>query len=228
MQDTQVWSLDWEDPLEKGMVTHSSILAWRSPWTEKPDSYSPWGCKESDTTEWISMHTRCCMTETDRTLQRSSVQFSSVQSPSRVWPFVTPWTAARQAPLSNANSQSLLKLMSIKSVMPSNHLILCHPLLLPSIFPSIRVFSNESVLHIRWPQYWSFSISISPSNEYSGLISFRMDWLDLLAVQGTLESLQHHSSKSINSLVLSFLYSPTLTSIYDCWKTHSFFTFTIG
>ena len=110
----------------------------------------------------------------------------------------TPWTATCQASLSITNSRSLLKLMSIESLMPSNHLILCHPLLLlPSIFPSIRVFSNESVLHIRWPMYWSFSISISPSNEYSGLISFRIDWLDLLAVQGTLKSfLQHHSSKA--------------------------------
>ena len=109
----------------------------------------------------------------------------------------TPWTAAYQASLSFTISQSFLKLMSIKLVMPSNHLILCHPLfLLPSIFPSIRVFSKESVLHIRWPKYWSFSFSISPSNEYSGLISFRMDWFDLLAVQGTLKSLlQHHSSK---------------------------------
>ena len=111
--------------------------------------------------------------------------------------FVTPWTAARQASLSIINSQSLLKLMSIESVMPSNHLILCRPLiLLPSIFPSIRVFSNESALHIRWPKYWRFRFSISLSNEYSGLISFRMDWLDLLAVQGTLKNLlQHHSSK---------------------------------
>ena len=108
-------------------------------------------------------------------------QFSSVQSLSHVRLFVTPWTAACQASLSISNSRSLLKLMSIESVMASNHLILCHPLLLlPSIFPSIRVFSNESVLHIRWPKYWSFSFSISPSNEYSGLISFRMDWLDLL------------------------------------------------
>ena len=112
--------------------------------------------------------------------------------------FATPWTAAHQASLSIINSQSLLKLMPIKSVMPSNHLILCHPLLLlPSIFPSIRVFSNESVLPIRWPKYWSFSLSISPSNEHSGLISFRMDWLDLLAVQGTVKSLlQHQSSKA--------------------------------
>ena len=123
--------------------------------------------------------------------------FSSVQSLSHVRLFVTPWTAAGQASLSITNSRNSLKLMSIESVMPSNHLILCHPLLLlPSIFPSIRVFSNESVLRIR-PKYWSFSFSISPSNEYSGLISFRMDWLDLLAVQGTLKSLlQYQSSKA--------------------------------
>ena len=121
---------------------------------------------------------------------------SSVQLLSCVQLFATPWTAAHKASLSITNSWSLLKLVSIESVMPSNHLILCHPLLLlPSIFPSIRVFSNESVLHIRWPKYWSFSIS--PSNEYSGLISFRMVWLDLLAVQGTLKSLlQHHSSQA--------------------------------
>ena len=127
-----------------------------------------------------------------------SFSVSSVQSLSCVRFFATPWTAACQVSLSLINSRSLLKLMSIESVMPSSHLILCHPLLLPpSIFPSIRVFSNESVLCIRWPKYWSFSFSISPSNEYSGLISFRMDWLDLLAVQGTLKSLlQHHSSKA--------------------------------
>ena len=122
-----------------------------------------------------------------------SFQLSHVQL------FVTPWTAAHQASLSITNSQSLLKLMSIESVMPSNHLIFCHPLFLPpSIFPSIRVFTNESALWIRWPKYWSFSCNnISPSDEYSGLISFRMDWLDLLAVQGTLKSLlQHHSSKA--------------------------------
>ena len=127
----------------------------------------------------------------------SLVQFSSVQSLSRVQLFVTPWTAARQASLSITNSWSLLKLMSIEWVTPSNHVILCHPLLLlPSIFPSITVFSNESALCIRWPKYSSFTFNISPSNEYSGLISFRMDWLDLLAVQGTLKSLlQYHSSK---------------------------------
>ena len=125
----------------------------------------------------------------------SIIQFSSFRSLSCVWLFVTPWSAARQASLSITNSQSLPKLMSIESVMPSNHLILCRPLvLLPSIFPSIRVFSNESALHIRWPKYWSFSFNIT---EHSGLICFRMDWLDLLAVQGTLKSLiQHHSSKA--------------------------------
>ena len=118
---------------------------------------------------------------------------SSVQLLSCVWLFMTPWTAARQASLSVTNSLSLLKLMSIKLVMLSNHLILCHPLfLLPSIFPSIRVFSSASVLHIRWPKYWSFSFSISPFSEYSGLISCRMDWLALLAVQGTLKSLLQH------------------------------------
>ena len=123
---------------------------------------------------------------------------SSVQSLGHVWLIVTPWTAAPQAYLSTTNSQNLLKLMSIESVMPSNHLILCCPLLLsPSIFPSIRAFSNESVLHIKWPKYWNYSFNISPSNEHSGLISFRMDWLELLAVQGTLQILlQHHSSKA--------------------------------
>ena len=124
--------------------------------------------------------------------------FSSVQSLSRVWLFATPWITARQASLSITNSQSLLKLMPIMSVIPSSHLILCRPLLLlPSRFPNIGVFSNEWVLRIRWPKYWSFSFKISPSNEHPGLISFRMDWLDLLAVQGTLTSLlQHHSSKA--------------------------------
>ena len=125
-------------------------------------------------------------------------EFTSFQSLSHVQLFATPWTTARQASLSITNSRSLLELTSIKLVMPSNHLILCRPLLLPpSVFPSIRVFSNESVLCIRWPKYWIFSFSNSPSNEHPGLVSFRMDWLDLLAVQGTLKSLlQHHSSKA--------------------------------
>ena len=127
----------------------------------------------------------------------SKIVIISVQSLSRVWLFVTPWTAARRASLSITNCWSPPKPMSIESVMPSNHLILCCPLLLlPSIFPSIRVFSNESALLIRWPKYWSLSFNISPSNEHPGLISFRMDWLDLLAIQGTLKSLlQHHSTK---------------------------------
>ena len=130
--------------------------------------------------------------------------------------------AARQASLS-INSRSLLKLMSIQSVIPSNHLILPHSLLLPpSIFPSIRVFSNESVLCMRWPKYWSFSFNISPYNEYSGLISFRMDWLDFPTVQGTVKSSPTPQFKSINSLVISFLCSPTLISIHDYWKNCSF------
>ena len=142
-------------------------------------------------------------------------RFISVQSLSHVRLFATPWTAANQASQSITNSQSLLKLMSIELVMPSNHLILCHPLYpLPSIFPRIRVFSNESALRIRWLKYWSFSFNISLSNEYSGLISFRMDWLDLVEVQGT------PKFKIINSAVLSFLYSPTFTSIHDHWRNH--------
>ena len=136
---------------------------------------------------------------------------------------VTPWTAPHQASLSITTSWSLFKLKSIESMLSSNHLILCHPLLLlPSIFPTIRVFSNKSVLCIKWPKYWSFSFSISLSDEHPGPISFRRDWLDLLAVQGTLKSSLAPQFKSINSLVLSFLYSPTLTSKHDYWKNHSF------
>ena len=162
---TWVWSLGQEDPLEEEVATHSSIPAGVTPWTK--EGCGPRGCKESDTTE---------ATEHGCTVPFSR---SVVSDPA------TPWTAARQASLSISNSQSLLRLMSIESVMPSNHLILCCPLLLlSSIVPSIRVFSKEWVLHIRWPEYWSFSFSISPSNEYSGLISFRVEWLDL-AIQGT-------------------------------------------
>ena len=150
------------------------------------------------------------------------VYFSSVQLLSCILLFATPWTAAHQASLSITSSQSLPKLMSIESVMPSNHLILCRPLLLlPLIFPNIRVFSNESALRIRRPKYWSFSFNISPSNEHPGLTSFRMDWLDLLAVQGTLKASPSPQFKSINSSVLSSLYSPTLTFIHDYWKNHS-------
>ena len=147
----------------------------------------------------------------------------SFQTLSHVRLFVTSWIVASQASLSITNSRNLLKLMSFELMMTSNHIILCRPLLLlPSIFPSIRVFSSESVLHIRWPKYWSFSFSMSPSNEYSGLISVRMDWLDLLAVQGTLKSSPTSQLESISSSVLSLLYGSTLTSVYDYWKNHSF------
>ena len=145
----------------------------------------------------------------------------SVQSLSHIWLFVTPWTAACQASLFITISWSLLKLISIELVMPSNHLILCRPfLLLSSVFPSIRVLSCESALRIRQPKYWSFSSSYS--NEYSGLISFRIDWFDLLAVQGTLNSSLTPQFKSINSSALSLLYGPTVTSIHDYWKNRSF------
>ena len=150
---------------------------------------------------------------------------SSVQPLSHVQLFATPWTAAHQASLSITNSRSLLKLISIESVSLSNHLILHRPFLLPpSIYPSIRVFSSESVLCIRWSKYWSFSFSISPSNEHSGLISFRMDWLDLLEVQDTLKSLVFSSTtvQKYQFFGARFLYNPTLLSIHDYWKNHSF------
>ena len=157
--------------LEKGMATHSSILAWRSPWTEEPGGLQSMGLQRVGH-DWSDL---ACM--------HPFLWFNSVQSFSCVRLFATPWTAACQAFLSITNSWSLLRLMSIASVMPSNFLIFCHPLLLsPSILPSIKVFSNESVLPISWPNYWSFSFSISSSNEYSGLFSFRIDWFDLLSV----------------------------------------------
>ena len=150
-------------------------------------------------------------------------QCSSVQLLSRDGLFVTQWITARQASLFITNSQNLLTLMSTESVMPSNHPILCHPLLLPSIFPSIRVFSNESLLHIRWPKFWSFTFSISPSNEHPGLISFRMEIVESpCCSRDSQESSPTPQFKSINSLALSFLYGPTLTSIHDYWKNHSF------
>ena len=150
------------------------------------------------------------------------IQFSSVQLLSRVQLFVTPWITAHQASLSITNSRSLLKPISIESVTPSSHIILCHPLLLlPPILPSIRVFSNESPLCIRWPKYWSFNFSISPSSEHPGLISFRMNWLDLLAVQGTLKSLLQHHSSRVSILWHSAFFIPTFTSIHDYWKNHS-------
>ena len=180
MWETWVRSLGWEAP-------------WRRKWQPAPvllprkshgwRSLVSMGSQRSDRTEWLHF---------------TQLYTSSVQSLSHVQLFATPWTVAHQASLSITNSQSLLKLMPIELVMPSNHLILCHPLLLlTSNFPSIRVFSSDSALHIRWPKYWSFSFSISPSNEHPGLISFGIYWLDLLAVQGTLKSLlQHHSSKA--------------------------------
>ena len=167
------------------MTTHSGTLAWRIPWTEEPGRLPSMG----------SHRVRHDWSNLAATLDKAEEFFSSAPSLSHVWLFVISWTAGS---LSIINFRSLLKLMSIELVMPSNHLILCRPLLLlPSIFPSIGIFSNESALHIRWPKYWSFSFSISPSTEHPGLISFRMDWLDLLAVQGTFKNLlQHHNSKA--------------------------------
>ena len=190
MQETLVQSLGQEDPLQEGMAIHCSILAWRISWIEKSGGLQ--------SMEWQRVrHDWATNTLTEQNVSHVNV-FSSVQSLSHVRLFATPWTAAHHASLSITNSQSFLKLLSIESVMPSNHLILCRPLLLlSSIFLSIRIFSKESVLCIRWPKYWSFSFSISPPNEYSELISFRTDWSDLLAVQRTLKSLlQHHSSKA--------------------------------
>ena len=155
-------------------------------------------------------------------LESMGAEVSSFQSLSCVQLFVTPWTAAHQASLSITNSQGSLKLMSIELVMPSNHLILCRPrLLLPSIFPSIRVFSNESALHIRWPKYWSFSFSISPSSEHPELISFRMDWLDLLVVQGTLQSVLQHRGSKASVVWRSAFFTVQLSHIHDYWKNHS-------
>ena len=192
-------------------------IPWRREWQPTPvflpgESHghsslagdSPWCCKELDMTEQLTIVCFLMFTAALLTIVKiwkqpdGHQQISSVQSLSRVQLFEIPWTIACQASLSITNSWSPPKLMSIESVMPSNHLFLCPPLpLLPSIFPSIRVFSNESVLRVRWPNYWSFSFNISSSNEHSGLISFRMDWLDLLAVQGTLKCLlQHYSSKA--------------------------------
>jgi len=163
----------------------------------------------------------CLVTWNVRSMNQG--KFSSVQLLSHVWFFATPWTAARQASLSITNSQSLLKLMSTELVMPSNHLIFCCLLLLlPTIFPSIRVFSNESVLRIRWPKYWSFSFSVRPSNEYSGLISFRIDSLDLLEVQGTLKSLLQHQSSKASILQCSAFFIVQLSHPHDYWKNDNF------
>ena len=204
-----------------------TIFCWFLPYINTNQSYSI----RMPSTSWISLppltpltHLGChraldlsslCYTANFHWQSNLTYQFSSVQSLSHVWLFVTPWTAARQASLSITNYRSLLKLMSIKLVMPRNHLILCHPLLLPpSIFPTIRVFSNESLLHIRWPKYWNFSFSISSFNEYSGLISFRMDWLDLLGVQGTLKSLLQHQSSKVSILQHSAFFIVQLSHPY--------------
>ena len=193
-----------------------------------------WGSQITDVTTSQSSAWRWCSAVQEQwTLEATNLEsnpfanveswtLTSLQSLSGVRLFVTPWTAARQASLSITNSRSSLRLTSIESVMPSSHLILCRPLLLlPLIPPSIRVFSNESTFRMQWPKHWSFSFSIIPSNEHPGMISFRMDWLDLLTVQGTQESSPTPQFKSINSSALRFLHSPTLTSIHDHWKNHS-------
>ena len=179
------------------MATHPSIPAWRISWTEEPGRLQSIGSQRVDTTERLSTWLKMVLFFIPQSVH-VLFMLSSVQSLSSVWLFVTPWTATCKASLSVANSQSLLKLMFIEPVMPSTHLILHHPLLCPpSIIPSIRFFSNESVIPIRIPKYWSFRFSISLSNEDSGLLSFRMDWLELLAVQETLKSLlQHQNSKA--------------------------------
>ena len=175
---------------------------------------------ESVLVKWMNLET---IIQRELSWKEKNKYHSSVPSLSCTRLFATPWTAACQASLSITNSRSPPKAMSIVSVMPSNHLILCHPLLVPpSLPPSIRVFSNESALHIRWPKYWSFSFNISPTNEHPGLISFRMDWLDLLAVHGTLKSLlKHHSSKASILRCSAFFNSPTLTFVHDQWKNNS-------
>ena len=202
------------------MTTHSIILAWRLPGTEEPSGLSSVGSHrvEHDWSDLAAAAARSFLGQILEfwfTLAKIILIafiihcFSSVQSLSRVQLLATPWIAARQASLSLTNSRSSLKLTSIELVMPSSHLILCCPLLLlPPILPSIRVFSSESTLRMRWPKYWSFSFSIIPSKEHPGLISFRMDWLDLLAVQGTLKSvLQHHSSKASILRIHCLLYA---------------------
>ena len=184
--------------------TYNSLLL---NWKQNAWKLYTWQCSPISTIEGMVCGLSWCQALKKRNYQKEAdVQFSSVQSLSCVWLFAVPWTAPRQASLSITNCRSLPKPMSIESVIPSNHHILCHPLLLlPSIFPSIRVFSNESALCIRWPKYCSFSFHLSPSNKHPGLVSFRMDWLDLLAVQGTLKSLlQHHSSKASTLLRSAF------------------------
>ena len=197
-------------PLKNGMCSHTDCHARLN---ETPKG----GCEQAPLS---TRRTPTVPLPSSNTIHLQTI-VAAVQPFSCVRLFVTPWTEACQVSLSFTISRNLSKLISIESVMPFNHLILCHPLLLlPSIFPSIRVYFNELALHIRRPKFWSFSFSISPSNEYSGLISFRIDWFDPLAVPGTLKSLlQHHSLKAS---ILWLFYSPTLTSIHDYWKNHSF------
>ena len=235
MQETWVWSLGWEDPWRREWLHTPVCLPGEFHGQRSLMGYSPWGRRESDVTEhahkncyylkkWTIIFKNVCFFICHFLLSRYCyfcpyLFTGTLQLLSRIWFFVTPWTTAHQASLSITNSQSLLKLMSIELVMPSNHLIFCHPLLfLPLIFPCIRVFSKESVLPLRWPKYWSFSFGIRPSNEYSGLISFRMDWLDLFTVQGTLKSLlQYHSSKAsilqCSAFFMVQLWHPCMTCI---------------
>ena len=194
------------------MVTHSSILAWKIPWTKEPG-----GLQSID----LGRVRHDSVTNTFPFLF-FSLCVAVVQSLSYVLLFVTAWTAACQTSLSFTISWSWLKLMSTELVMPSNLLICCPPLPLPSICPSIKVFSSEPALHIRWPEYWNFSSSNSPFNGYSGLVSFRIDWFDLLAVQGTLKSLLQHHIWQESILWCSAFFMPTLTSVHDYWKDHSF------
>ena len=194
----------------------SCVWLFVTPW--RPPGSSVLEIFQARTLEWV-------VRPSSRESSHVFIQFSSVQLLSHLWLFATPWTAARQASLSLTISRSSLRFIPIELVMPYTHLILCYPLLpLPSIFPSIRVFSSESALHIRWPKYWSLNFSTSPSNEYSGLISFRIDWFDSLAVRGTLQSLlQHHSSKaSVSSSALSLFYCPAITSLQEHWKNHRY------
>ena len=227
------WLLGWKDLIYPHSLKKSPVMFSRSLSAGRSLSIVIIFSEVQCITDWNSEYTvRDITVKETRTLQLwdnpvfpygSLRSIVVVQSLSHVWLFVTPWTAAYKASLPFTISQSLLWFMSIVSVMPSNHLFLCCPLLFPSIFSSIGVFSNESALHIKWSKYWSFSFSIRLSSEYSGLISFGIGWFDLLVVQGTLKSLLwHHNLKNINSLVLSLFYDPTLTSVHDYWKNHSF------
>ena len=246
MRETWVWSLCRAELLEKEMVTHSSTLLGESHGLKSLTSYIPWACKRVGHNLMTKQHTTTILVSlasrrlyvylVDNSVDKRANFLSEarlvcvrpvfiivVQSLSHVQLFVTSWTASCQAPLSSTISQILLKFIFIESVMLSNHLILwCSLLLLPWIFTSIRVFFSESSLCVRQPKYWSFSFRFSLSNEYSGWISFRIDWFDLLAVQGTQESSPAPQFKSINSLVLSLRYGPTLTSVHNYWKNHSF------